>query len=53
MREIYIVRMMIIIVCTKRTMNGSLGRPKNLLPLEVWSRIRKGRSRSVICHNNH
>jgi hypothetical protein len=35
MKEIHMVKMMKIIVCTKRTISGSLGKPKNLLPLEV------------------
>jgi hypothetical protein len=35
MKEIYIIRTMIIILCTKRTINELLGRPKNLFPLEV------------------
>jgi hypothetical protein len=32
MREIHMVMMMRIIFCTRRIVNGSLGRPKNLLP---------------------
>jgi hypothetical protein len=42
MREICMVRMMRIIVYTRRTIGGSLGRPKNLFPFEVWSIIKKG-----------
>jgi hypothetical protein len=37
-----------IIVCTKRIINRLFGRPKNLLPLKVWSMIRKGRFDHVI-----
>ncbi len=46
------VTTMRIIVCTKRIVSKSLGKPKNLLPFEMWSAIKKGRSRSVIFHNN-
>jgi hypothetical protein len=35
MREIYTVRMMGIIVNAMRTINKSLGRPKNLFSFEV------------------
>jgi hypothetical protein len=49
-REIHMVRTMRIIVCTRRTINRSLGKPKNLLPFKVQSVIKEGRSRSVICH---
>jgi hypothetical protein len=41
-----------IIVYTKRTINRSLGRSKNLLPLEAQNMIKEGRSKLVICHNN-
>jgi hypothetical protein len=53
MRKIHTVKMMIIIVYNKRTMNWLLGKPKNLLPLKVQSVIREGRSRHIVYHNNH
>jgi hypothetical protein len=53
MKEIYMVRMMIIIVCIRRTISGSFGKPKNLFPLKVQIAIREGKSRHVICHNNY
>ncbi len=52
-REIHTVRRMKIIVCTRRIINESFGRPKNLLPLKVRSVIRKGRCRCAIYHNNY
>jgi hypothetical protein len=52
MKKIHMVRMMIIIVCTWKTINGSLGKPKNLLPLKVQNAIREGKSGHVICHSN-
>jgi hypothetical protein len=45
MREIHTIKIMKIIVYTKRTINELLGKPKNLLPLEVQSVIREGRSK--------
>jgi hypothetical protein len=47
------VKMMRIVVYTKRTINGSLGRPKNLLHLKVQNAIKEGKSKHAICHNNH
>jgi hypothetical protein len=52
MKEIHMVRMMKIIVYTKRTINELLGRPKNLLPLKVRNAIKEGKSKRVICHIN-
>jgi hypothetical protein len=52
-REIHTVRKMKIIVYTKRIINKSLGRPKNLLHLKVWSAIRQGICRCAICHNTY
>jgi hypothetical protein len=46
------VRTMRIIVYIRKTISGSLGKPKNLLPLKVWNVIKEGRSTHVICHNN-
>jgi hypothetical protein len=42
MKKIHMVTTMRIIICTKRIVSKSLGIPKNLLPFEVWSTIRKG-----------
>jgi hypothetical protein len=42
-----------IIVYTRKTISGSFGKPKNLLPLKVQSVIKEGRSGHVICQNNH
>jgi hypothetical protein len=53
MKKIHTIRMMKIILYTKRTISRSLGRPKNLLPFEVQNMIRKGKSKHVICHNSH
>jgi len=36
------VRTMKIIVYTRRTINGSLGKPKNLSPLKVQNMIKEG-----------
>jgi hypothetical protein len=40
-RKIHTIKTMKIIVYTKRTINGSLDRSKNLLPLEVQNVIRE------------
>jgi hypothetical protein len=53
MREIHMVKTMKIIVCIRRIISGSLGKPRNLLPLEVQNAIREGKSKHVICHNDH
>jgi hypothetical protein len=47
------IKMMRIIVYTKRIIGGSLGEPKNLLPFEVQNAIKEGKSKHVICHNSH
>jgi hypothetical protein len=52
MKEIHTVKTMRIIVYIRRTINESLGRSKNLLPLEVWNMIKERGSKCVICHNN-
>jgi hypothetical protein len=51
-REVHKVMMMRIIVCTKRTISKSFGKPKNLLALKVWNATKEGRSGCVICHDN-
>jgi len=51
-RKIHMVKTMIIIVSTKRTINKSLNKPKNFLPFEVRNAIEEGRSKCVICHNS-
>jgi hypothetical protein len=53
MREIHMVKTMKIIVCIRRIISGSLGKPRNLLSLEVQNVIREGKSKHVICHNDH
>jgi len=52
MREIHTIKTMKIIVYTKRTISGSLGKPKNPLPFKVWNVIKEGRFKCVICQNN-
>ncbi len=49
MKKIHIVRMMGIILNAKRTINRSLGRPKNLFSFKVRQAICEGRSECVIC----
>jgi hypothetical protein len=53
MKEIPMVKMMGIIVYPRRTINGSLGKPKNLFTLEVWKAIYEGWPKCVICHIHH
>ncbi len=42
MKEIHMVKMMGIIVYPRRTINMSLGKPKNLFTFEVWKAIYEG-----------
>jgi hypothetical protein len=51
LKEIHKVRTMRIIFYTKRVINGTLGRPKNLLPFKVHNIIKEGRSKHVISLN--
>jgi len=50
MKKIHTIKMMGIIVYTRRTISRSIGRRKTLLSLEVWKAICERWPRHVICH---